>query len=59
MAHGIPLANANHYHSKVAILKMFIFAITKENKKKEIYYQRYSGLVNSIFGKSSWYRPKV
>ena len=42
-----------------SILKMFIFAITKENKKKEIYYQRYSGLVNSIFGKSSWYRPKV
>ena len=28
-------------------------------RKKEIYYQRFSGLLNSIKGKSSWYRPKL
>ena len=28
-------------------------------EKKEIYYQRFSGLANSIAGKTSWYRPKV
>ena len=27
--------------------------------KKKIYYQRASGLINSIMGKKSWYRPKV
>ena len=27
--------------------------------KPLIYYQRLSGLINAIMGKSSWYRPKV
>ena len=35
--------------------------LCKKVKKKEgkIYYQRFSGLINSIAGKKSWYRPKV
>ena len=39
--------------------KFLIFFILKNNEKKEIYYQRLSGLVNSIIGKTSWFRPKV
>ena len=42
-----------------SILKFFIFLTLRKHEKKEIYYQRYSGLINSIIGKSSWYRPKV
>tara|TARA_Y100000590_G_scaffold46971_1_gene49744 strand:+ start:7938 stop:8783 length:846 start_codon:yes stop_codon:yes gene_type:complete len=42
-----------------SIFKFFIFFITRNHVKKEIYYQRCSGLMNSIVGKSSWYRPKV
>ena len=41
-----------------AILKVFIYTLIF-NKKKKIYYQRLSGLINAIIGKSSWYRPKV
>ena len=42
-----------------SIFKFFIFFILRNKEKKEIYYQRYSGLMNSIIGKRSWYRPKV
>ena len=42
-----------------SIFKFVLFFILRNKKKKEIYYQRYSGLINSIFGKSSWYRPKI
>ena len=28
-------------------------------KKRQIYYQRLSGIINAMIGKSSWYRPKV
>ena len=41
-----------------AIIKVLIYSLTF-NKKKKIYYQRLSGLINAIMGKSSWYRPKV
>ena len=41
-----------------AIIKVLIYTLTF-NKKKKIYYQRLSGLINAIMGKSSWYRPKV
>ena len=41
-----------------AILKVFIYTLIF-NKKKKIYYQRLSGLINAIMGKNSWYRPKV
>ena len=41
-----------------AIMKVLIYTLIF-NKKKKIYYQRLSGLINAIMGKSSWYRPKV
>ena len=42
-----------------SISKFVIFSIIKNKDKKEIYYQRFSGLINAIMGKNSWYRPKV
>ncbi len=42
-----------------SITKYLFFLVLRNNEKKNIYYQRYSGLINSITGKSSWYRPKV
>ena len=41
-----------------AIIKVLIYTLMF-NKKKKIYYQRLSGLINAIMGKSSWHRPKV
>jgi len=41
-----------------AIFKIIIYSILL-SKKKKIYYQRLSGLINAILGKKSWYRPKV
>ena len=40
------------------IIKVLIYTLIF-NKRKKIYYQRLSGLINAIMGKSSWYRPKV
>jgi len=37
---------------------MFYFLILNKHKRK-IYYHRFLGLINAIFGKSSWYRPKL
>ena len=42
-----------------SIFKFLLFLILRNKEKKEIYYQRFSGLTNSIMGKSSWYRPQV
>lgn len=42
-----------------AICKVVIYSIIFNKEKKKIYYQRLSGLLNSIVGKKSWYRPKV
>ena len=42
-----------------AIFKILLYTLLFNKNKKEIYYHRYSGLINSIMGKSSWYRPKV
>ena len=42
-----------------AVFKIILYLLLMNREKKEIYYQRYSGLVNAIMGKSSWYRPKV
>ncbi len=41
-----------------AILKVLVYSLIF-NKKKKIYYQRLSGLINAIIGKKSWYRPNV
>ena len=42
-----------------AIIKILIYTLILNKEKKKIYYQRLSGLINAIIGKSSWYRPKV
>ena len=42
-----------------AIIKILIYTLIFNKEKKKIYYQRLSGLINAIIGKSSWYRPKV
>jgi len=42
-----------------ALFKVALFSILSNENKKKIYYQRLSGLYNSIIGKNSWYRPKV
>ena len=39
-----------------SILKILIFAILLNNKKRKIYQCRFFGILNSIIGKSSWYR---
>jgi GT2 family glycosyltransferase len=40
-------------------LKTLFYIIIFENEKKKIHYQRLSGLLNSIIGKKSWYRPNI
>ena len=42
-----------------AVFKVILYVLFLNKEKKEIYYHRYSGLINAIMGKSSWYRPKV
>ena len=42
-----------------ALLKVLLYSLLSKKEKKKIYYQRLSGLINAIMGKSSWYRPKV
>ncbi len=40
-------------------LKTLFFLIVRNYEKKEIYYHRLSGIINSIIGKKSWFRPKI
>ena len=42
-----------------SFLKILIYSLFFNRKKRGIYFQRLSGLLNAIVGKSSWYRPKV
>ena len=42
-----------------SIFKILIYVILNNKNKKEIYCKRYSGLINAILGKNSWYRPKI
>jgi len=42
-----------------SFLKVIFFTVTLQNKKKEIYSHRLSGIINSIMGKKSWYRPNL
>ena len=42
-----------------AVFKIIFYSLLSNKEKKDIYYHRYSGLINAIMGKSSWYRPKV
>ena len=42
-----------------AKIKFFYYFITFNNSKKKIYQMRLSGLLNSMIGKKSFYRPKL
>ena len=42
-----------------SIIKVLLYTLCLNKKKKAIYYHRYSGLINAIIGRSSWHRPKV
>jgi len=42
-----------------SFFKYFFYLITLQYKKKNIYKMRLCGLLNSILGKKSWYRPKI
>ena len=42
-----------------SLIKTLFYTLTNNKKKKRIYFQRFSGLLNSILGKKSWYRPKI
>ncbi len=39
-------------------LKYIIYMITF-NKKRNIYRMRMSGIINSLLGRQSWYRPEI
>ena len=42
-----------------ALIKCIFYKLASNKKKKEIYIKRLSGLINSILGRSSWYRPTL
>ena len=42
-----------------SIFKILFYSIFPIPKKKEIYLKRISGLINSILGRASWYRPTL
>ena len=42
-----------------SIIKFFYYFSTHNKFKKKIYIMRFLGLLNSMFGKKSWYRPKI
>ena len=42
-----------------AFFKTLFYFIIINNKKREIYFSRLSGLLNSIIGKKAWYRPSI
>jgi GT2 family glycosyltransferase len=42
-----------------SLIKTIFYTVSLNNKKRKIYYQRLSGLFNSIIGKKSWYRPNI
>ena len=42
-----------------ALLKIILSFITSNKKQREIYLSRLSGLINSITGKESWFRPRL
>ncbi len=42
-----------------SLFKIFFYFITFNKIKKEIYFCRLNGIINSIKGKKSWYRPTL
>ena len=42
-----------------SVIKLFYYFVTHNKFKKKIYTMRFLGLINSMFGKKSWYRPQI
>jgi hypothetical protein len=42
-----------------ALIKTIIYSIVFNKNKRDIYLCRLSGIVNSITGNKSWYRPSI
>ena len=42
-----------------SFLKYFLYLIILNNKKRDIYFCRMSGIFNSMIGRKSWYRPSI
>ena len=42
-----------------SIIKIIIYLLILNKDKRDIYFSRLSGLLNSILGKKSWYRPSL
>ena len=42
-----------------SIIKMSFYFLISNKQNKEIYSKRFSGIVNSVLGKKSWYRPNL
>ena len=42
-----------------AIIKTIFFKIISNNEKKDIYFCRFEGIINSILVRKSWYRPNI
>ena len=42
-----------------AFFRTVFYLMTFNNKKRDIYFCRLSGLLNSIIGKKAWYRPSI
>ena len=58
--HGYFLAFLKVFNNLItSVIKYLFYLFTLNNYKKKIYQMRLSGLVNSILGKKSFYRPKI
>ena len=42
-----------------SVIKTIFYFLTFNNEKRVIYFCRLSGILNSIIGKKSWYRPSL
>ena len=42
-----------------SLIKMIFYYLIFNKTKQKIYFQRFSGLINSILGRKSWYRPRL
>ena len=42
-----------------AVFNVLIFLLINKREKRKIYYARLSGIVNSVIGKKSWFRPNL
>ena len=42
-----------------SIIKIFLYQLTFNTRKRDIYFSRMSGILNSILGRKSWYRPSL